>query len=92
MSASPSATSPTAWWSISPASSQVAPTFWLNPENGVSYPIVMQTPQYQVDTLDALQNLPITAPGAPPQVLGGIADIKRDASRRGGIRITTSSR
>ena len=28
-------------------SSQVAPTFWLNPENGVPYPIVMQTPQYQ---------------------------------------------
>ena len=34
---SPSATSPTAWWSTSPAASQVAPTFWLNPENGVSY-------------------------------------------------------
>ncbi|MDP0919046.1 hypothetical protein Q6272_28750, partial [Klebsiella pneumoniae] len=25
-------------------SSQVAPTFWLNPANGISYPIVMQTP------------------------------------------------
>src|SRR6202034_4722155 len=58
-------------------SSQVQPTFWLNPENGVNYSIVMQTPQYQVDTLNALQNLPITAPGAPPQTLGAIADIKR---------------
>ena len=39
----------------------------------------MQTPQYQVDSLNALQNLPITAPGAPSQVLGAIADIKRVA-------------
>ena len=36
-------------------SSQVQPTFWLNPENGVNYSIVMQTPQYQVDSLDALR-------------------------------------
>ena len=56
-----------------------APTFWLNPENGVNYSIVMQTPQYQVDLLNALQNLPITAPGAPSQTLGAIADIKRAA-------------
>lgn len=40
-------------------SSQVAPTFWLNPANGVSYPIVMQTPQYQIDSLAALANLPV---------------------------------
>jgi multidrug efflux pump subunit AcrB len=58
-------------------SSQVQPTFWLNPDNGVNYSIVMQTPQYQVDSLNALQNLPITANGAAPQVLGAIADFKR---------------
>ncbi|MDE1971938.1 MAG: efflux RND transporter permease subunit, partial [Hyphomicrobiales bacterium] len=60
-------------------SSQVQPTFWLNPKNGVNYSIVMQTPQYQVDSLDALRNLPITAAGVPPQTLGAIADIKRSA-------------
>jgi multidrug efflux pump subunit AcrB len=60
-------------------SDQVQPTYWLNPENGVNYSIVMQTPQYQVDSLNALQNLPITAQGAPSQVLGAIADIKRVA-------------
>jgi multidrug efflux pump subunit AcrB len=60
-------------------SSQVQPTFWLNPDNGVNYSIVMQTPQYQVDSLNALRNLPITAPGAPPQTLGAIADIARTA-------------
>ena len=41
-------------------SSQVAPTFWLNPQNGVSYPIVMQTPQYRLDDSVGAANLPIT--------------------------------
>jgi multidrug efflux pump subunit AcrB len=62
-------------------SSQVAPTFYLNPQNNVSYAVVMQTPQYQIDSLPALQNLPITPSGAgSPQVLGGIADIVRTTS------------
>ncbi len=43
------------------SSSQVAPTYWLNEKNGVTYPIALQTPQYQIDTLPALQNLPINA-------------------------------
>jgi multidrug efflux pump subunit AcrB len=58
-------------------SSQVAPTFWLNPKNGVSYSIVMQTPQYKIDSLTRLNNLPITAGGVPPQTLGAIAKVKR---------------
>jgi multidrug efflux pump subunit AcrB len=58
-------------------SSQVAPTYWLNPDNGVNYAIVMQTPQYQIDTLNALDDLPITAVGAPSQTLGAIATITR---------------
>jgi multidrug efflux pump subunit AcrB len=62
------------------SSSQVAPVYWLNEKNGVTYPIAMQTPQYQIDTLPALQNLPINAPGAPTTVLGGIADIRRTHS------------
>jgi multidrug efflux pump subunit AcrB len=62
-------------------SSQVAPTYFLNPDNGVSYSIVMQTPQYQMDTLNALKNLPISAAGGgTQQTLGAIADINR-ASR-----------
>jgi multidrug efflux pump subunit AcrB len=62
-------------------SAQVAPTYYLNPDNGVSYSIVMQTPQYQVDSLGALQTLPITAAGVPQSpILGGIADIKRSTS------------
>jgi len=62
------------------SSIQVAPTYWLNEKNGVTYPIALQTPQYDVDTLPALQNLPINANGTPTTVLGGIADIRRSHS------------
>jgi multidrug efflux pump subunit AcrB len=62
-------------------SSQVAPTFWLNNANGVSYPIVMQTPQYSLDSLAALQNLPITARGGgTSQILGGLATVQRTST------------
>ena len=62
-------------------SAQVAPTYFLNPDNGVSYSIVMQTPQYQIDSLSALQTLPITAGNtATAPILGGIADITRATS------------
>jgi multidrug efflux pump subunit AcrB len=45
-------------------SSQVSPTFWVDPKTGISYSIATQTPQYQLDTLQALQTLPITSTGA----------------------------
>ncbi|HEU0145660.1 MAG TPA: efflux RND transporter permease subunit, partial [Bradyrhizobium sp.] len=62
-------------------SSQVAPTYYLNPENGVSYSIVMQTPQFAIDSLSKLETLPISAAGsASAPILGGIADIKRSTS------------
>jgi multidrug efflux pump subunit AcrB len=61
-------------------SAQVAPTYYLNPDNGVSYSIVMQTPQYQIDSLSALQTLPITAGSTNAPILGGIANITRTAS------------
>ena len=59
-------------------SSQVAPTFWLNPANGVSYPIVMQTPQHQVDSLAALSNLPIgNGVRTGNTTLGSVASFER---------------
>jgi multidrug efflux pump subunit AcrB len=62
-------------------SGQVAPTYFLNPDNGVSYSIVMQTPQYQINSLQALEALPITAASTPnPPILGGIATITRTVS------------
>jgi multidrug efflux pump subunit AcrB len=62
------------------SSSQVAPTYWLNEKNGVTYPVALQTPQYRIDTLPELRNLPINAAGAPTTVLGGIAAIRRTHS------------
>jgi multidrug efflux pump subunit AcrB len=57
--------------------SQVSPTYWLNPNNGVSYPIVAQTPQYRMESLSALSNLPVTGKDGQSQILGGIATIER---------------
>src|ERR1700749_3340991 len=51
-------------------SSQVAPTYYLNPDTGVSYSLVMQTPQYKVDSLSALETLPITSGGPSAPILG----------------------
>ena len=65
---------------------QVAPTYCLNPDNGVSYSIVMQTPQYQIDSLSALQTLPITAPGSRS------ADSRRHRRRQARRRDARSSR
>ena len=39
---------------------QTSPTYWLNPKNGVSYSIATQTPQYRLDSLQELENIPIT--------------------------------
>jgi len=52
-------------------SSQTSPNFWLNPKNGVSYPLMTMTPQYTVDSLDALRNIPLA--GAGPGAGGGAA-------------------
>jgi multidrug efflux pump subunit AcrB len=62
-------------------SSQVAPVFWLNPKNGVSYPIVAQTPQYSVDSMAELNSLQVTSSGTgAQQILGAIAHVVRTAS------------
>ncbi len=55
---------------------QTAPTFWLNHDNGVTYNVAVQTPEYRVDSLQALMNTPIRAPGsAAPQVLANLATV-----------------
>ncbi|MES1210062.1 MAG: efflux RND transporter permease subunit, partial [Pseudomonadota bacterium] len=41
---------------------QTSPSFWLNPQNGVSYNIAVQAPQYQMDTLQGLENIPLATP------------------------------
>ncbi len=56
------------------SSFQTTPAFWLDPKNGVSYNVAVQTPQYRVDTYQALQNTPVggSAPNLKPQILGNL--------------------
>jgi CzcA family heavy metal efflux pump len=62
-------------------SSQGAPSFWVNPANGVSYPIVAQTPEYRLSSLSGLENLPINGSASGPvQILGGLATITRGST------------
>ncbi len=58
-------------------SGQISPTFWLNPKTGVPYPIVVQTPQYRMDSLADLQNVPITARQQQRSCSSGLASITR---------------
>src|SRR5579883_842296 len=53
------------------SSFQTAPSFWLDPRNGVEYQVAVQAPQYRIDSYQALQNIPISGslPGSPPQIL-----------------------
>jgi CzcA family heavy metal efflux pump len=57
------------------SSFQTAPAFWLDPRNGVSYNVAVQTPQYRVDSYQALQNTPVTGSvgGSRPQIIGNLA-------------------
>ena len=57
---------------------QTTPSYWLNPQNGVSYSIAVQSPQYNVESLQDLQNIPVTGTaGAPSQILGNLASVQR---------------
>jgi multidrug efflux pump subunit AcrB len=58
---------------------QTAPSEWLNPQNGVNYQVVVQTPQYRIDSLQALARTPVTSPaGNASQLLGNVANFQRD--------------
>jgi CzcA family heavy metal efflux pump len=57
-------------------SGQVQPNFWLNTKNGVSYPIVAQMPQYRIESLSDLDNVPVTSAATDtPRYIGGLAKI-----------------
>ena len=60
-------------------SMQTNPTYWLNPKNGVSYPLVIQTPQYWIDSMGDLKNVQVDGKnGAMP--LAGFATMSRTQS------------
>jgi multidrug efflux pump subunit AcrB len=60
--------------------SQTAPNFYLDPVSDISYGITAQAPEYMLNSLEALLNLPVTSAGAAPQVLGAMGTITRTRS------------
>jgi multidrug efflux pump subunit AcrB len=63
------------------SSGQTSPNFWLDPKQGVQYVVAVQTPQYRVNSLDALGTTPLTSttPGQQ-QLLGSVAAISRTST------------
>jgi len=75
-------------------SGQASPNYWLNPQNGVNYSVVVQTPQYKMDSIATLESIPVTAgstarasttdasaASAPgPQLLNNVARVDRNSS------------
>jgi multidrug efflux pump subunit AcrB len=58
---------------------KVAPTFWIDPKNGVAYPIVAQTPQYWLDSVSSLENIPASREDSS-EIVGGLAKVTRGVS------------
>ena len=73
-------------------SGQVKPNFWLNTENGVSYPIVAQMPQYRVDTISDLGNVPVTSANTKRRNISAGLRASRRGRARASSRTTTCSR
>ena len=61
-------------------SMQVTPLFYLNPSNGVDYQLVTQTPQYKIQSLQDIQNIPISSSGMTrPEILADVATTERSS-------------
>jgi multidrug efflux pump subunit AcrB len=58
---------------------QVSPNYWINPQNGVSYPLVVQTPQSSITNMGELGRTPVHAAGSPayPQFLANLTSVTR---------------
>ncbi len=63
------------------SSGQVSPSYWIDPKRGVQYLVAVQTPQYAIDSLEALGATPISTPGdGGTQMLSNVAQISRTTS------------
>jgi len=59
------------------SSAQIAPNFWLNPNNSVSYPLVVQTPTYRVDSVPSLMQVPLAPSEENQELLMNVAKLSR---------------
>ncbi len=56
---------------------QTNPSFWANPQNGVNYSVAVQVPQYKLDSMQSLENIPVSSSTTTsPQVLGNLVDFR----------------
>ncbi|HEY1960687.1 MAG TPA: efflux RND transporter permease subunit [Polyangiaceae bacterium] len=62
------------------SSGQVSPGYWIDPKRGVQYLVAVQTPQYQINSIDALSSTPIARPNGAPELLSNVATISRSTS------------
>jgi multidrug efflux pump subunit AcrB len=64
------------------SSEQVTPNFWTDPRSGIPYYLAVQTPEYRVDSVNALNNTPISSASAAqapiPNVLANVASMTRE--------------
>jgi len=64
---------------------QTSPSYWID-KRGVQYTVIVQTPQYEIDSMEALRATPLSTPGGgPPQTLGNVAKISRTT---GAVNVT----
>ena len=58
------------------SSAQVTPSFWVNPASGYEYNVTVQVPQYKIDSMQTLDNIPISSPKTTtPQILGNMGTL-----------------
>jgi len=57
------------------SSFQTNPSFWVDPRTGVTYSVAVQVPQYKVDSLQTLQNIPVSAAARGEELLGNLAQV-----------------
>jgi multidrug efflux pump subunit AcrB len=65
-------------------SSQTSPNFWLDPNNGVSYPLMAEVPQYDIHSLQTLANIPVTTQSVsvnPQNQLGMLGTVSRSSQQ-----------
>jgi multidrug efflux pump subunit AcrB len=62
------------------STSQVAPNFWVSPQNRVNYRVAVQTPPVRIDSIDTLMSTPIVKPGQKPQLLANLTTLRRSTS------------
>lgn len=61
------------------SSKQASPNYWLDPKKGIQYPLVVQSPQRQIDSISAITGTPINSnqDGSASQLLGNLSELKR---------------